>query len=218
VVTIWRSHGAFFPRYGLPACIPIAIGTTFLLHSALRNSRAAGLVAIPLLLAHPAYAVASNPAMLKPGQIAGVTPGPSRPDYHATEPGLPFVVASGLTYVEMNHRESPAFLRRVYYLTDDAAATQYAHATLFEHEEVVRGMFHFQAQVEPLRQFESRHRQFLVLGTFDYPEDWLLRKLKADGDTIRFLGDYPTSYKDSQLYSVTLPEGGRDAEDREKRN
>jgi hypothetical protein len=213
IAAIWRSQGAFFPRYGLPGCIPIAIAVTFLLHRALRSSRAAGVVTLLLLCAHPAYTVLTNPALLRPGQIAGVDPGPSRPDYHTVETDLPFVVASGLTYVEMNSRESPAFLHRVYYLTDDAAATEYAHATLFEHEEVIREMFHFHSRVDTLQQFESEHRQFLVLGTFDYPEDWLLRKLRADGDKIRFLGEYPTSYKDSSLYEVTLPPSASQAQD-----
>jgi hypothetical protein len=213
IAAIWRGHGAFFPRYGLPATIPMAIGTAYVLHAALRNSKLAGVITICLLGAHPAYRVLTNPAWLQPGQIAGVDPGPGKPDYHSVEPDLPFVVASGLTYVEMNHRESPAFLRRVYYLTDSAAAAEYAHATLFEHEEAIREMFHFQAEVEPLRQFESEHRKFLVLGTFDYPEDWLLRKMKADGDAIRFLGNYATSYKDGRLYEVTLSQAASDARD-----
>lgn len=205
VAAIWRSQGAFFPRYGLPACIPIAVGTTFLLFMALGKSKAAGIVTILLLSINPLYTILSNPALVRAGQIAGIDPGPSLPDYHKMEPQLPFVVASGLTYMEMNHRETSAFLDRVYYLTDDAAATEYAHATLFEHEEQTRDMFHLQARVEPLQPFEAKHRKFLVLGTFDYPEDWLLRKLKADGDQIRFVGKYPTSYKDDELYEITLP-------------
>ena len=205
IAAIWRSQGAFFPRYGLPACIPIAVGTTFLLFAALGKSKAAGILTILFLSINPVYTILCNPAMVRAGHIAGIDPGPSLPDYHKVEPQLPFVVASGLTYMEMNHRESSAFLDRVYYLTDDAAATEYAHATLFEHEEQTREMFHLQARVEPLQPFEAKHRKFLVLGTFDYPEDWLLRKLKADGDQVRFLGNYPTSYKDNQLYEITLP-------------
>jgi hypothetical protein len=209
MAAIWKSHAAFFARYGLPACIPIAIGVACLLRAALRDSRPAALIAMILLCAHPAFTVLRNPALLPAGQIAEVNPGPSMPDYHRVETDLPFVAASGLTFVEMNHRESPAFLERVYYLTDTAAATQYAHATLFEQEEAIREMFHFRGRVEPLRQFESDHTRFLVLGTFDYPEDWLLRKLKADGDDVRFLGSYATSYKDGQLYEITLPSGRR---------
>jgi hypothetical protein len=209
MAALWRSQAAFFARYGLPACIPIAIWVAFLLRAALRNSERAALIAIILLCAQPAYTALRNPALLLKGQIGEVNPAPSLPDYHRVEPNLPFVAASGLTYVEMNHRESAAFLHRVYYLTDTAAATEYAHATLFEQEEAIRKLFHFPSQVEPLRQFESEYPRFLVLGTFNYPEDWLLRKLKADGDDVRFLGNYVTSYKDQQLYEITLPSAGR---------
>ena len=125
-------------------------------------------------------------------------------DYHAVDSNLPFVAASGLTYVEMNHRESKDFLDRVYYLTDHEAAIRYAHATLFENESVVKETFHYPSHVESLAAFEAEYPKFLVLGTIDYPEDWLLRKLQADGDTVRLLGTAETSYKDKTLYEVTV--------------
>lgn len=205
MAAVWKSHGAFFYRYGLPACIPIAIGIMYLLRAQLRTSRVAGVVSILLLSIFPAWAAIRDPGMLQTGAAAESDPKASVPDYHQVAPDLPFVVASGLTYIEMNHRESPPFLHRVYYLTNTEGAIKYAHSTLFEQEEVVRETFHFPSRVEPLVKFESEHNRFLVLGTFDYPEDWLLRKLKADGDDVHFLGNYPTSYKDAQLYEIILP-------------
>jgi hypothetical protein len=38
----------------------------------------------------------------------------------------------------------------------------------------------------------------------DYPEDWLLRKLRADGDSLHDLGKFESTYKDADLYEVTL--------------
>jgi hypothetical protein len=208
LAAVARSHGGFYPRYGLPACCSIAILTVGLLWRFLRQSRAAavlvaaGLCVVPTWNATTAVRVAVS--------RADGTEADSRGGYRSVEPALPLVAASGLTYVEMNHREPLAVLRRLYFLRDTAAEIQYAHSTLFDGEDVVGKTFHFQSKVEALGDFEAAHPRFLVLGTFDYSEDWLLRKLQADGDTIRFLGRYGTTYKDKDLYEVTIrPAGAR---------
>jgi hypothetical protein len=58
--------------------------------------------------------------------------------------------------------------------------------------------------VEALQSFQQKHPKFLVLGTVNYPEDWLLRKLITEGYTVRYLGSFTTSYKDKDLYEVSL--------------
>ena len=80
-------------------------------------------------------------------------------------------------------------------VTPAQAAITYAHATLFEGEAEVSRTFHFRGQVEGLRSFEASHGKFLVLGTLDSPEDWLLRELQAEGAHLRYMGNYDTSYK-----------------------
>jgi hypothetical protein len=119
-------------------------------------------------------------------------------------PDLPFVDASGLTFLEMDHRADDSFARRIYYLTDQQAAMQYAHATLFEGLSFLKHEFPIRANVVPYEQFIQQHRTFLVYGTVDYPEDWLLRKLMADGATVQYLGKFRDSYKDEDLYQVAL--------------
>ncbi len=209
VIAITRSHGAFFLRYGLPGCIPIAILLTVFLYALFEKSKVA-----VLLLAMVSFTVAVTTSFggllirerLRPAYTAPTNSMPA--EYRAIEPNLPFVDASGLTYVEMNHREPAEFLHRTYYLTDTPSAIQYAHATLFEREAEAAQMFRFQSNVETLKSFEANHSRFLVLGTVGYPEDWLLRKLIADGDTLRHLGAFSTTYKDKDLYEVTLnPQG-----------
>jgi hypothetical protein len=198
LAAIARSHGGFFPRYGLPACFSIAVFTVVLLWKYLRQSRAMALLVAAALCFLPLWngAVAvSAVAASRHKSAAG---------FESVEPSLPLVTASGLTYIEMNHRESPALLSRVYFLQDRAAEIQYAHSTLFDSEDVVTKMFHFPSKVEALSAFEAEHPRFLVLGTVDYPEDWLLRKLEADGDVVRHLRTYNTSYKDKDLYEVTI--------------
>jgi hypothetical protein len=204
VIAIIRVHGAFFLRYGLPGCIPIAILITVFIYSLFDGEKYAALIVVLASALVPLPSLGRSFAELRvelPKAYAGRS---GAPDYHMVEPGLPFVVASGLTYVEMNHRESADFLNRVYYLTDTDAAIQYAHATLFEHEAEVREMFRYPARVEALHAFEAEHPRFLLLGTVNYPEDWLLRKLIADGDEVRPVGTFDTTYKDKRLYEVTL--------------
>jgi hypothetical protein len=205
VIAIMRSHGAFFVRYGLPGCIPIVILSTVFLYALFEKSRVAALFlasASIAVAASSSFVVLFAPPRLTTSYLAASGSEPAK--YRMIEPDLPFVDASGLTYVEMNHREPAAFLHRTYYLTDTPSAIKYAHATLFEGEAEVAQTFHFQSKVEALQSFQQKHPKFLVLGTVNYPEDWLLRKLITEGYTVRYLGSFTTSYKDKDLYEVSL--------------
>ena len=63
-------------------------------------------------------------------------------------------------------------------------------------------LFGFTSHTEPYRQFLAQHPAFYVLGTYDYPEDWLLRALQHEGARILVLGRVRGSYKDHELYEV----------------
>jgi hypothetical protein len=123
--------------------------------------------------------------------------------YRAVRPDLPFVTASGLTFLEMDRREQPAFLSRLYYLTDRDSALRY-HTNIFEGMPILKQWFPVRANIELYRDFTSRNRQFLVLATQGFPEDWLLLKLAEDGAQIRLLREENTGYRDRELYEVTL--------------
>jgi hypothetical protein len=120
-------------------------------------------------------------------------------------PALPFVDASGLTFLEMDSREDTRFLSRVYYLTDPSGSMSYAHANIFEGMQTEKDAFPIRAKVEQYSIFVRQHPTFLVFGTYDYPEDWLLRRLQADGAHLRLLqtvGD--PQFKDRELWQVTF--------------
>lgn len=205
VVLQMVRHSAFFSRYGLPGCIPLSILMVASFYSHFQGLRRVALILVcvsAIVLLCPRVVAWTTQLQARSGNEA-----PSfshRPDFHQVDPNLPFVVASGLTYVEMNHRESPEFLHRTYYLTDTTSAIKYAHATLFEGEAETDNLFHFKSHTESLQSFEAAHSKFLVLGTMDYTEDWLLRKLRADGDLLHELGKFESTYKDADLYEVTL--------------
>ena len=195
------KHAPFWGRY----CITSVLGIYFLfaLFSArlLRYSSRAGFVAtsvaalllLTLRIVLPAYNAVAHPVPSNVARFEGINP------------GLPIVVASGLTFVEMGQYESPQLVSRLFYLQDREAAIRFAHATLFEDFRDFQRDLKFPGTIEPYARFLTAHRHFLVFGTFDYPEDWLLRKLAADGANITRVGIFATPYKDKTLYDVQLP-------------
>ena len=206
VLVFMHSHSAFFTRYGIPAIFGVGVLVAwFVARWTAADNRAAlicsiafvfGVVAPSSIARHLQNFVQPNPGG------PGLSGEPTAP-FASVMPDLPFVDASGLTFLEMNHRESSEFLSRVYYLTDAAAAVKYAHATIFEGFPVLKHTFPIEGNVVPYQQFIREHPRFLVFGTYNYAEDWLLRKLVADGATVRLLGNYQSNYRDHQLYEVT---------------
>jgi len=93
--------------------------------------------------------------------------------------------------------------RRVFYLTDREAALQYSHYTLFENEDKIRRLLQLPSQTEDLQKFLAEHPRFYVVGDYDRPEVWLLRKLAADGVPLDYLGKYESTYESTDLYLVS---------------
>jgi hypothetical protein len=117
------------------------------------------------------------------------------------------VAASGVTFFEMNHHEKPDILSRLYFLKDRSVAMEYTHTNLFEDRGFGDGMrpyFPISAKVASFADFIHQHREFLVLGTYDAPEEWLLQKLADDGAQLTWLGTYQVPYVDTDLYLVDL--------------
>jgi hypothetical protein len=126
----------------------------------------------------------------------------------AVRSDLPLVDASGVTFFEMNHHEKPDILSRLYFLKDRSLAMSYTHTNIFEDRgwgDEMKPDYPISANVSSYNDFTHQHREFLVLGTYDAPEEWLLRKLHDDGARLTWLGAYPLSYVDSDLYLVSLP-------------
>jgi hypothetical protein len=87
----------------------------------------------------------------------------------------------------MDRYESDEFLSRLYYLVDRNAAIQYAHSTIFENFPLLTHYFPIRAHVEPYGPFVAAHPHFLVITKGDYLEAWILRKLGADGASVRLV-------------------------------
>jgi Dolichyl-phosphate-mannose-protein mannosyltransferase len=198
-IALMRRHGAFWDRYAITTWAAIYIGMAILLGLRLNRNRYAGYAAAAVLLVFcvrtDVWLPSSTPTFKDASSIAEV-----RSD-------LPLVDAGGVTFFEMNHYEKPDFLSRLYFLKDRSVAMSYTHTNLFEDRGWGEGMkpyFPISAGVSSYTDFIHEHREFLVLGTYDSPEEWVLRKLHDDGARLTWLGDYPVPYVDSNLYLVSL--------------
>jgi hypothetical protein len=193
-----RHGGAFWPRYCIPTGMGFSLLFVFIVAKLTKGSRAAAAVvagcaflgmatSVVLIIARPHERTMVRQLTLKD-----------------LDPKLPLVDASGLTFLEMNKREDPNLLARVFYLTDRDAAVKYAHATIFEGTEKLREYWPIRGNVEPYQEFVRKSPRFIVLGTPDYPEDWLIPKLLDDGAQLDFIGELHNSYRDHLIFEVTL--------------
>jgi hypothetical protein len=192
---IW-SGVPFWPRHGSGAILGGTLILTALLASVTRRNVNAAVGSAGLILILFCFTRAGTGRLMK--QYENISTA-----YRTIRPELPFVTASGLTFLEMDHREAPEFLHRLYDLTDRESAVRY-HTNIFEWLPIIKQWFPVRANIEPYRDFISRNRQFLVLATKGFPEDWLLLKLAEDGAQIRLLDEENTGYRDRELYEVTL--------------
>lgn len=199
-VAMMRSHGVAFPRYSGPAVLLYGILFAFLLGRYTKFSRSAALVSSGVLLL---FLAGSNitPVLTSIRNLRSRgAPRPPSPIV-SVRPDLPLVAASGISFLELDKYADPPTISRLYYLTGRDLAIRYSHATIFEGMGYLTTKFPIRARVQPYQQFVADHPNFLALGNIDYPEDWLLRRLRDVHASLQYLGDY----YGTPLYLVTMP-------------
>jgi hypothetical protein len=185
-------HGAFFTRYAAPTLFAFPLLLVAVLAASTNTGRIAALVMCGFLALYIPIQKLAKPI-------------PPHPNFAPLYPELPFVAASGLSFLEMDHEQPAEVANRLYYLTDHEYALSYAHANLLEGLTEAAKWFPIRAHVAPFRAFVRDHSKFLVLGTPDYPEDWLLRYLLFIHAKLEFIGNFPSEYKDTELFLVEMP-------------
>jgi hypothetical protein len=65
-------------------------------------------------------------------------------------------------------------------------------------------VFPIRGQVEPYCPFIGEHPRFLVLGAYNHPQGWLLKKLDVDGANLNIIGTYGGITEEAQVYEVTV--------------
>lgn len=194
-------HLQFWLRYGVAAIPAVGALVAWAIARRLPMGR---MVAVAFVIASVGFLLDRAATEWQGPGNAGIMDGGRLPiSLEGLDPRLPIVAASPMTFVEMSDREPAAVAQRVFYVTDRQAALQYAHYTLFENEGKIRRMLRLPSNTEDLQPFLAEHGRFYVLGEYDRPEVWLLRKLAADGMTLRYLGKAESTYESADLYLVT---------------
>jgi hypothetical protein len=120
-------------------------------------------------------------------------------------PELPLVANTALTFMEFDRQESVQTVQRLYMLTDQAAASSIAHDTVFAHYDQVKEAFPvIRGKIEPYRTFISAHPHFVVIGAYNNPQGWLLKKLDRDGAKLHVIGTCTGYTEDCQIYEVSV--------------
>ncbi|MGC2245805.1 MAG: hypothetical protein WA609_04315, partial [Terriglobales bacterium] len=123
----------------------------------------------------------------------------------SVDPQLPFVAGSGPTFLELDHYQDAAFTRRLYLLTNPIAAATIVHNTVFDHYELLKAVFPIHGRVENYCTFVREHPQFIVLGGYNYPDTWLLKKLEMDGAKLSIAGKYNDGViEEHDIYKVLV--------------
>jgi hypothetical protein len=189
-----RSGGPFWDRYGLTTAAMTYVLVVLFVAQESKLNRVAGLAAMLILLATHV------------GRDVRVLIHPSLPQrVDQVRPELPFVANNGLTFLAMDHNESPELLTRLYYLVDEASALRYAHTNIYEGLPTLKRYFPIRANFASYSEFAAKYQHFLVLGTINQEGEWLLRKLIAEGAKVTRIGDFSLPYQDTTLYEVMLP-------------
>jgi Dolichyl-phosphate-mannose-protein mannosyltransferase len=194
-----REHIAFYDRHAFLTTFTVVILLLLFIAYESRANRLSGLAAAVITLGFTVFLPARN---LVP-HAAASDPAILRTDFERVLPDLPFVTNSVFTYLEMDHYEGEAFVKRLYYLADPGLSIKYKQSNLTEGVPLMKQYFPIRANVSSYAEFVKTHRHFLVWGEMDF-NGWLLHKLKDDGARLIEIGNFKTAYLDSKLYEVHL--------------
>ncbi len=206
ILALIKTHGAFFPRYAILFGLGLAFLVVFGVAQLTDTSRLAAGVACCVLFLYDTGAIVSA---YKAFQIEKAWPA-KQAAMLRTRPDLPIAATNGVTFLQMSQYASPAMAQRLYYLTDRDLAIRYAHATMFQDLGSLKRYFPIHATVQPYWQFVGQHSQFLVFGSAEWPEDWLIRCLRDQHANVQPVGSFVGPYKDFELFQVTMPSSQRE--------
>jgi 4-amino-4-deoxy-L-arabinose transferase-like glycosyltransferase len=122
----------------------------------------------------------------------------------AVEPNLPLVAGTGLTFLELDQRADSELAKRLYLLNDLQAAKSIAHDTVFENYDRLTKVFPIRGKVLSYCAFIGQHPHFVVVGAYNHPQGWLLRKLDMDGADLRIIGTYGGITEEAQVYDANV--------------
>jgi hypothetical protein len=196
--------GVFMDRYGVTALIGCSILIGALI--AQRQSRAAAVSVLFIFIG----TFALNSAMWIGGPMMKPKPSKTipRPPFVLSElaQDLPIVITNGLLFLEYDHYEAKAVTDQLYFLTDVANAVQYTGTGTFDRVfYTLQKWFPIRAHIGDYRDFLATHSHFLVLAEYDFPMDWVMRKMLDDHVVLTFKGEFPLQHGNAILVEVSRP-------------
>ena len=196
----------FFPRYAAPGVLGLSL--FFALYIVWRGTpaRTTGWIAAAFLVCH----LVGFGRWLYP--LAVETPSAERASLETKErrqspfeirKDLPFVVASGIRFFELDHYGSPQLQSRLYYLRDRDTALEYTQSDIFDTAfPKMKNWFPMHGHLAQYQQFVREHPRFLVFGNYHFPNDWLFKKLIDDGAALSLITDGESTLGDLMLFEV----------------
>lgn len=185
----------FETRYGLLAVIGFAMLFTFLAYTRTANRRVTGVLLVAVFLA----GFLTNSFWAPPDDttqslaVRGLDP-------DQVEKDVPFVIANGTLFLQVDHYAKPELASRLYLLRDPETALRYTGSNIFDKGyPMMRRWFPIKGHIEDYNHFISLHGRFMVFGPLHDPLDWLIFKLVDDGAQMNFRGQFG----DSVLFEVT---------------
>jgi hypothetical protein len=196
--------GVFMDRYGVAALIGFSILLGGLI--AWRQSRPAAAAVLCIFIG--AFAVKSavwmDESLTKPGASKTV-PMPQLVLSDLSR-DVPIVITNGLLFLEFDHYESKTVTDQLYFLTDEAEAMRYTGTSAFDRGfYILRKWFPIRAHLENYSRFLATHSHFLVLADYNFPMDWVMRKMLDDNVPLLFKGQFPSQHGDVILVEISRP-------------
>ena len=196
----------FFPRYGSAGILGLGLLFGLFMHWRNTSARVAARVVAVLLVCHACnFAVWLYPLIGDPptAEKATLEKRERRQSAYDIRKDLPFVVAGGIRFLELDHYGSKELVSRLYYLLDRDTSLEYTQSDIFAKAfPQMQHWFPMRGKLVPYQQFVAEHERFLVYGNYHFPNDWLLKKLIDDGASLSLLTDTESMLGDQMLFEV----------------
>ena len=201
-------NSQFYPRYGAMGVLGLSLLLGLFLRWRNTNTKAATLVVAAFLCCYVASFGGWVYGILADAQTSETAPLSKKERRQAIDqirPELPFVAASALEFLELDHYSKPEFAKRLYYLSDRDAELEYTQSDILAGGfPVMEKWFKMRGLVVRYQSFIQKHPRFLLYGPYACPNDWLIKKLIDDGAVVSLINDAPSMYGDNLLFEVTI--------------
>ncbi|MGD0061612.1 MAG: hypothetical protein ABSD58_19565 [Verrucomicrobiia bacterium] len=184
VVLTKLLHSGYTSRYGLPAILGLVLGSVYLVRTIWLKSSSAYLL-VALLIAFAYQGSSDVRGLYKAGSIRVDKRWTGLVELSRSEPSIPVVVGSPLTYLEAVEYSPPELRDRLVEVVDADVATRVVGTDTADKTNRLLAQF-IPLHVEDLAAFQAAHQKFILLS--GGRGDWFTQYLIERGYHLRLLG------------------------------